>query len=321
MLYREMNDISEKDKAAIRVDENLYEIKDHGNLEFPIAIYDIVISEMDMQTIRWHWHDEVEMIYVKSGKMEILADDSSTIISAGQGFFLNQNVLHSMHIVKGYDACFTSIVFHPTIMFGYGKTMLASKYLTPIIENRNMKYLWIDANIEDGQSLLAALNLLDTIFKGKETGYELLVKAQLCYVWYLLLQVANVTLPQTADSKRITNDEHRIKTAILFIETHFTEPISLDDVAASIHISKSECCRCFKRVLHLTPFEYLLKYRIFYSIKLMQRRNPDTETIADLATAVGFSNISYFNKVFKKYLNMTPTEYKKKYILSDPIHS
>lgn len=316
MLYKEMNDLSEKDRDAIKVAENLYELKDHGNLEFPIAIYDIIISELNMQTVRWHWHEEIELIYVRSGRVEIFADDFSTTICEGQGFFLNQNVLHAMHIIKGYDARFTSIVFHPSIMFGYGKTQLSSQYLTPVIENKNLKYILIDAKEENDKAMLSCINLLDTILHKKERGYELLVNAQLCNIWYLLLQTANVTLPKSSGSKRIANDEERIKNAILYIEQHFTEPITLDDIADSIPLSKSECCRCFKRVLRLTPFEYLLKYRIFYSIRLMQRQETDIKSIADLANAVGFSNISYFNKVFKKYQHMTPTEYKNE-ILSD----
>ena len=69
--------------------------------------------------------------------------------------------------------------------------------------------------------------------------------------------------------------------------------------------------QAFQRVLRVTPFEYLLKYRIFYATKLMQQQDPAASSISNLAITVGFGNISYFNKVFKRVLNMTPTEYKK----------
>ena len=90
-----------------------------------------------------------------------------------------------------------------------------------------------------------------------------------------------------------------------------SDPRTLDDIARSIHISKSECCRCFQRVLRQTPFEYLLKYRIFHAAKLIQHQDPSANSISNLAITVGFGNISYFNKVFKRYLRMTPTEYKR----------
>ena len=103
-----------------------------------------------------------------------------------------------------------------------------------------------------------------------------------------------------------------MKEAILYIEEHYSENITLDDLAASIHLSKSECCRCFKRTLQLTPFEYLMKYRIFRAASILQMNVPAPRSMSALAFSVGFNNASYFNKVFKQYLHCTPSEYKRK---------
>ena len=103
-----------------------------------------------------------------------------------------------------------------------------------------------------------------------------------------------------------------MKDAILYIEEHYNENITLDDLAASIHLSKSECCRCFKRTLQLTPFEYLLRYRIFRAANMLKMNGPHTCSMSSLAFSVGFNNASYFNKVFKQYLHCTPSEYKRK---------
>ena len=86
------------------------------------------------------------------------------------------------------------------------------------------------------------------------------------------------------------------------------EAVTLDDIANSIMVSKSECCRCFKRTLGITPFEYLMKYRIQESAKRIQRRPQDS--ISEIAGSVGFNNTSYFNKIFKKYMECTPSEYR-----------
>ena len=78
-----------------------------------------------------------------------------------------------------------------------------------------------------------------------------------------------------------------------------------------MHISKSECCRCFKRVLQFTPIEYLMRYRILKAATMIQDNDPAYRNISDLAFNVGFNNVSYFNKVFKQYVKCTPSEYKK----------
>ena len=109
----------------------------------------------------------------------------------------------------------------------------------------------------------------------------------------------------------VSLDEQRVKQAMLFIRMHHAEPISLEEIAGSVHISKSECCRCFSRTLQMTPFEYLMKYRIFEATrKMAQSPQEPPMSIADLAMSVGFNNTSYFNKLFKKYLGCTPTYYR-----------
>ncbi len=285
----------------------------HGDLEFPVAVYNITLSEMEMNIIRWHWHDEIEMIYVLEGTIRMLVDNFDFNLNQGQGIFINQNVLHSIHIGNNINAIVKFIVFHPAFMFGYGRTQMSAKFMTPIIENRSMKYLIIENN----SALMLHLLDIAEIFHQKKDGYELLCKSILCNIWYLLLQISNTSIPQGVKSqtKKIVNDEARIKNAILYIENHYAEEISLDDIANSIHLSKSECCRCFKRVLHLTPFEFLLKYRIYSATKAIQRADINTTNIGTLALSVGFSNISYFNKVFKNLLGLTPTEYMEKHKL------
>ena len=130
----------------------------------------------------------------------------------------------------------------------------------------------------------------------------------------------NLVAPTDSNKKVnrcISLDESRTKDMILFIEQHFADKITLDDLASSVHISKSECCRCFKRALNLTPIEYLMKYRIFKAASMIQDQNIPSNSFSDLAFNVGFNNASYFNKVFKQYLGCTPSDYKRK-IKTDP---
>ncbi len=101
-----------------------------------------------------------------------------------------------------------------------------------------------------------------------------------------------------------------MKQAMLFIRKHHADPISLEEIADSIHISKSECCRCFSRTLQMTPFEYLMRYRILEATKKMIEQIKEPMSIADIALSVGFNNVSYFNKLFKKFLGCTPTYYR-----------
>ncbi|WP_279373122.1 helix-turn-helix domain-containing protein [Clostridium arbusti] len=60
----------------------------------------------------------------------------------------------------------------------------------------------------------------------------------------------------------------------------------------------------------MTPFDYLIEYRISKASELLLKSK---EPISNIAFDVGFNGISYFGKVFRKYMNCTPSEYRKKY--------
>lgn len=309
------------DKAT-KLDSALYESRQHGQLEYPVGVYPLNMRAANMTSIPWHWHDEVELNIVVKGKVLFMAGEHSTVLTAGQGQFVNQAILHSIKPADDTSACeLFSIVFHPGFLFGYGSTVMTAKYLTPIITSKQLKRFVLNPDIDWQKRILDASHTIAERHMAHEFGYELYVQAQLCNIWLEILEnFASLTSLDDVPAKTANNlliDEIRVKTAMDYMEKHHNESITLDDIAASAHISKSECCRCFKRTLKLTPFEYLMRYRIFEATRKMQDQDPITQSISGLAFSVGFNNTSYFNKLFKQYLHCTPKEYKK-YLLLHP---
>jgi AraC family transcriptional regulator, melibiose operon regulatory protein len=93
-----------------------------------------------------------------------------------------------------------------------------------------------------------------------------------------------------------------------YIQKHYSEELSLDELSATVNLSKSECCRLFKRTTGNTPFEYLLAYRIKQSISMMESGN---KSIGEIASLTGFNSFSYYSVCFKKITGMTPKQYRK----------
>jgi AraC-like DNA-binding protein len=95
---------------------------------------------------------------------------------------------------------------------------------------------------------------------------------------------------------------------INWIHTHYAEKILLDDIARDGQLSRSECCRYFKRILKKTPLNYVTDYRIQKSLILLPQSDSN---VTDIAYQVGFNSTSYFIDKFRKSMNMTPLTYKK----------
>lgn len=290
-----------------------------NEIGYPVHVYFLELAKMHMHHVEWQWHPELEIIIVNHGEVNFLTNDSSNSFHAGQGVVINSNVMHSVEPLSEDANCsMYSIVFHPAFLFGYGDVLMVDKYLTPVITSSSFQYLLLDQEDPSQSQLLDSINgvIADNLIK--KFGYELSTKAKLCDFWVNL--IALVAPAQNTSSKlshSISQDESRSKKMILYIEEHYAEKVTLDDLAASVHISKSECCRCFKRALNLTPVEFLMKYRISVAATMIQTKDVQADSFSSLAFAVGFNNASYFNKVFRQYLGCTPSEYRKR-VKADP---
>ena len=307
--------LSEKDLSHNSIDtyENLYSKSDYETLDYPVNARYLDLHKSYLNWIRWHWHEEMEILIVDQGVAEVSTDDDTYLIKPGQGIIINQNVIHCIHAQDKKQCTFHSLVFHPHYIFGLKNSYLQTQYLLPMQNYQLFKVFFLDASAPWHERMLQTLTEVIEVNMAKHFGYEIVTKGYLCHFWAELLR----QLPQTEStpSPRVPQDEQRVKEAMLYIRVHHAEPLTLQEIADSIHVSKSECCRCFSRTLQMSPFEYLMKYRIYESTKKLMDSEQDFGSIADLALSVGFNNTSYFNKLFKKFLGCTPTYYRTHKVL------
>ena len=100
----------------------------------------------------------------------------------------------------------------------------------------------------------------------------------------------------------------KVMPALNYIDEHYDEQITLEDLSRVINLNPSYFCRLFKKATNSTFIEYLNFVRICKSEKKL---SSSKESIAEISLNLGFSSVSYFNKVFKSIKGCTPTEYKK----------
>ena len=99
-----------------------------------------------------------------------------------------------------------------------------------------------------------------------------------------------------------------IQQCVRYIENHFSEPITLEDIAQAGNLSPFSVNKAFKVVIGTTPILYLTKERVRRSMKYLLETSLTVEEISQLC---GFQNGNYFAKVFRKYVNTSPTDFRK----------
>lgn len=253
--------------------------------------------------------DSFTVFFVRAGAVEVTVDGEKIQLTANFGIGIKQGIEYSITNFGSHKSEIEILIFNHSAVFGYGTTLMSVTYRDPVITRHSTKYIVFNCRTEPGIGICQNMDSIFYLTAVKEYGYELNVMGALCQIWALVLKLYK-PVPTKKNAQKFSNDEYRVRQAIGFIDGHYMYQITLDDIADSIHISKSECCRCFKRVLDLTPIEYLVRFRIYTAAAVLDNPEIDIPTIAELAIRTGFNNISYFNKMFKRYMDVTPTEYR-----------
>lgn len=93
------------------------------------------------------------------------------------------------------------------------------------------------------------------------------------------------------------------------IHENFADNLSLRDVAGAAGISERECLRCFERTIRLSPFQYLLKYRVMRGAETLL--TDPASSVSEAASRCGFDSPSNFARIFKRFYHCTPREYRR----------
>jgi AraC family transcriptional regulator, melibiose operon regulatory protein len=283
------------------VDQSLKELTEHRTVVLPIACYETTINQNINGYIPLHWHDEFQFVLVIKGEAVFQINEENIFIQEGEGLFINSGCLH-MATDKNDTGC-TYICLNVSPHFVLSQE-LYTNYVDPFIQATNLSYLHLNTDESWARNILEAILKIYQMIQQKPTYYEIDINIQLTVMWKNLITNG---FPLEYEQLEMLKS-HRIKKMLNWIHTHYARKILLDDIARAGQLSRSECCRYFKRMLKKTPWNYVTEYRIQKSLLLLQQ--PES-TVTDVAYQVGFNSTSYFIGQFKKSMNMTPLAYKR----------
>lgn len=296
----------------IKVDKNMRELNPHGNYGFPIYLLHITLSAYPFGRLNCHWHPELEIMLIENGSMIYQVNQTTYHLAKGDCLFVNSNALHSASMSEDDDCHYLVATFNSNLVYGYEKSDIDTNYTFPLLNADSFPSFLFRAGSEESLLFGRYVEEIASYYDDRPSCYELHIKSRLCELWAIVFEAFQQRQASSGSGLTEIKQISRLKNALLFIHSHYTEPITLDQMAESCHTSKSEFCRIFKKTLHQTPFEYLLRYRIQKSLSLLVS---DSHNITEIAQQVGFSGPSYYSEVFRKYMNCSPREYKKRFIV------
>lgn len=247
-----------------------------------------------------HWHEDLQFVYVFEGNAELQTLEESVRLKAGEGVFLNKNVVHQ--IWQGAGCHYNSFLFPEQFLKFYPGSP-AVDLVEKITDNQALPYLLLHPDGAWQTAVLQKLHELSELEQSKTALYPYEVLTHLVSLWLILQQ--NVPLPPQKQENVVNT---RMRCFLQYVEAHYPEEITLEQLAQSAHVSKSECLRCFRVSLQTTPYQYLMEHRLSCAARLLKETD---RSIGDIAEQVGFHQVSHFGKCFKEKTGCTPSEYRK----------
>lgn len=291
-------------KRTILVDSARRELEKHGTETFPMTVNHDDLWSFEGKNVPIHWHNDLEINLIREGEAVFQVYQKSYRVRTGEGFLLNRNVPHSCSSPGNEHVRYSTILVRPDFLYGDFGSDVERKCFQPFLQNSAIPCIYLTGFDENGKEILQKLNQLEEAFDRKRFCYELKIKGLLCEAFAMILYGHRQELTKFVPAN--LQELERLEKMLNYLNMHFTEVISLQDLADQVHLSREVCCRLFKKMTGKTITGYLEEYRVNKSFSLVQSGQYSMTQITEM---VGFSNPSRFASAFRKRFGCNPGEY------------
>ena len=291
-------------KRTILVDSARRELEKHGTETFPMTVNHDDLWSLEGKNVPIHWHNDLEINLIREGEAVFQVYQKSYRVRTGEGFLLNRNVPHSCSSPGNEHVRYSTILVRPDFLYGDFGSDVERKCFQPFLQNSAIPCIYLTGFDENGKEILQKLNQVEEAFDRKRFCYELKIKGLLCEAFAMILYGHRQELTKFVPAN--LQELERLEKMLNYLNMHFTEVISLQDLADQVHLSREVCCRLFKKMTGKTITGYLEEYRVNKSFSLVQSGQYSMTQITEM---VGFSNPSRFASAFRKRFGCNPGEY------------
>jgi AraC-like DNA-binding protein len=289
----------------VNVDRFQHELKNQGTSAFPCAGYRNCCTNRKSEEIPWHYHDEMEFIMIKTGRMIVQTPEHITTVSKGDGIWINSCILH--YAIADPACELNSVVYSSSLISEDQSSAIYQRYLSPLIHCRQLDSVFFSHENTEEKKLIDGFENAFRCLDKDIPGYEITMRDVLSKMILHIDQKYEDLLISPAKSASV--DSLRAQKILDYIHANTDHQITIAELSSEINVSPREIIRCFQKTLHTSPIQYSLKYRVVQSSAMLQ--HTDAHNIAETARCFGFDSPSYYTKLFERYFLCSPREYIK----------
>ena len=259
--------------------------------DLPVRTKDGTLAMFDQYAAACHWHEDFELLSAIDGEMDYFVNGAIIHLRAGEGIFVNARRLHYGFSAEMKDCTYHFAVFHPSLFM---LTPQLKEQMTAFCADGMPDYLLLPSSSQE-------MVLFREIFAHAQDNRPLLTLARCDDLMALLLENSRKSSRQD-----IGEEWSVLRMMVGYIQDHYSEKITLQQIAAAGAVCRNKCCQLFKKKLQSSPMDYVNRYRLEKARELLRQGYNVTQTALDC----GFQSSSYFAEVFRKYYEESPKDYQ-----------
>jgi AraC-like DNA-binding protein len=255
-----------------------------------------------------HYHDHIEILFCLSGQFHIFLDGKGYSFTIGDMVVINSMEVHYILAASSGINKYIVIRFNPELLYSTTQTVFESKYVLPFtMKTSNHQKLFTYDETKDTfiPDLVQKITQEDN---AKKYGFELAIRTHIGEIFLWILRSWNekgldLNLTQALNRTNIK----RLQTVFNYVDEHYDQPMTIDDVAKLCVMSYSYFSRFFKASMNQNFSAYVNFIRVSKAESLL---TTSELSITEIALTVGFSTSSYFIEQFKRHKRMTPKQFR-----------
>lgn len=247
-----------------------------------------------------HFHDEIELLYVISGALVCMIDEKAIEVKSGQIIFVNSRIPHWTTALGDGCEYYLLQMNAESMLYGAAKPKKATEYLSSLLQKSSTPFMLIEDQV-CAEMIEAAYRF--TLEKEKGCVHFILSSAH-----YIL---GTLEREGCLSSEGDLPDDQAVRKLLPALEymneNYAVQDLSLEMVSGVLALNSAYFCRLFRKATGRSFTEYLNFLRVSKSEELLRN---SSLSILEISLEVGFSSVSYYNRIFKKLKNCTPTVYR-----------
>lgn len=252
-----------------------------------------------------HFHNQYEIFYLLEGERRFFFDNRAYLVKGGTLILVDENAIHMTMANSDQE-------------FGHDRIILyvdrdKMKEYDQMFSNLNLvkflhqNYGVFPLNEKQQQDFINLYLKLQNEFDNKNRNYKAMIDMEI--IMYFIQFMRENHTPALQDQDQVSSSKYKTIYAVAdYISENFDRQLSLDNLAGQFFISKYYLSRTFKEITGYGINEYINIHRIQRAKRLLEETDM---SISEISIALGYESMTYFEKIFKTYMTLSPLKYRK----------